>query len=97
MADFKIAVYNNSHTVFIIITQTERIANEKIPKSVHKKGHPRLAYKAIKVNEVNFYSPKESSLKNSPRGPSGRVLSLPRIMSFKIFSPQRSMKFFFIP
>ena len=63
-------------TVFIIITQTERIGNEKIPKSVRKKGHPRLAYKAIKVNEVNFYSPKESSLKNSTRAPFGLSASL---------------------
>ena len=40
----------------------------------------------------DLYSPKESSLKNSPRGPIGRVLSLPCIICWKIFSPRRSMK-----
>ena len=43
-----------------------------------------------------FYSPKESSLKNSPRGPIGRVLSLPCIIGWKIFSPRRSMFFYFL-
>ena len=42
------------------------------------------------------YSPKESSLKNSPRGPIGRVLSLPCIIGWKILSPRRSMKKFFL-
>ena len=37
-------------------------------------------------------SPKEISLKNSPRGPIGRVLSLPCIIGFKICSPRRSIK-----
>ena len=37
-----------------------------------------------------FYSPKESSLKNSPRGPIGRVLSLPCIIWLEnSFTPKR--------
>ena len=44
----------------------------------------------------DLYSPKESSLKNSPRGPIGRVLSLPCIICWKNFSPRRSVKNIFL-